>query len=82
MTGQTLKSRRQQLGIPGPAFCKRINVNRSRLSDLERGYVSPTDEECKKISTALTELAVIRKKISDLAIELGWPAPSVEISSL
>ena len=43
--GVKLKSKRAAAGIPGNLLCKRIGIARSRLSDIERGYLTASPEE-------------------------------------
>ncbi len=37
-----LKRRRLAAAIPGNLLCGRAGISRTRLSDIERGYVSPS----------------------------------------
>lgn len=73
MNGIDLRDRRQQIGIAGHLVCRRAGIGRSRLSDIERGYVQPSQAEMDRIGQALEELARAKKKLEATAAECGWP---------
>jgi transcriptional regulator with XRE-family HTH domain len=54
-------------------LCARAGIGRTRLSDIERGHVLPSDETFNRIDTALSELIRAKQKLAALAIEVGWP---------
>lgn len=68
-----LKTKRVAAGIPGSAVCLKAGIARSRLSDIERGYVHPRPEEAIRISAALEELIDAKIRIDAVAAEVGWP---------
>ena len=70
---QQLKQKRILAGIPGHLVCRRASLARSRLSDIERGYVEPSGEELARIEQALAELIEAREKVAKVAEEVGWP---------
>ena len=69
----TLKGKRTAAGIAGNIVCRRISMARSRLSDIERGYVTPSPEELARIATALDELIETKSVIDRVAASMGWP---------
>jgi len=73
MSGIDLRNRRQQIGIPGHLLCRRAGIGRSRLSDIERGYVQPSQAEMDRIDRALEELSRAKEKLEATATECGWP---------
>jgi len=70
---QHLRRRRLIHGIAGRLLCSRAALDRSRLSDLERGYALPTDEEVARLQGALDELVTTQAKVERFATSLGWP---------
>jgi transcriptional regulator with XRE-family HTH domain len=73
-TGTELRNKRNAAGIAGSLVCKKAGVARSRLSDIERGYVFASDDESARIDTALDELTRTKRRIAEVAAEEGWPA--------
>jgi len=68
-----LKSKRTAAGISGSVLCAKTGLSRSRLSLIERGYVSPATEELQRIDTALDELIQAKAVIERVAASVGWP---------
>ena len=77
MIGSTLRQKRLEMGIPGHLVCTKASVGRSRLSDIERGYVRPSDGELTRIRRALEELISAKQKLAAVAAEVGWPPESL-----
>ncbi len=73
MTGPDLKFKRMSAGLAGSIVCRKLGMARSRLSDLERGYVIPSDTEAAKIAAAIDELVLVWAEISRAALGAGWP---------
>jgi transcriptional regulator with XRE-family HTH domain len=73
MTGAEIRSRRVAAGITGALVSRRAKIARSRLSDIERGYVHPGTKEVFAISEALNELISAKRRLSEAAGELGYP---------
>jgi len=73
MTGAEIRLERVTGGIPGSLVSQRAGIARSRLSDIERGYVHPADNELAKIRRALDELILTKRRLSEVATECGWP---------
>jgi len=73
MKAADLKTKRAAAGIPGSAVCLKAGIARSRLSDIERGYVHPRPEEATRISAALEQLINAKLRIDAVAAEVGWP---------
>jgi transcriptional regulator with XRE-family HTH domain len=73
MNGQELRLKRVGARISGRLLCQRAALDRSRLSDIERGYVQPSPDELALISKALEELIKARERVVQFARECGWP---------
>jgi transcriptional regulator with XRE-family HTH domain len=69
-----LKTKRTTAGIPGSVLCKKLRIARSRLSDIERGYIVAQEEELARIDSALDDLIRAKRKIDAVAIAEGWPS--------
>jgi transcriptional regulator with XRE-family HTH domain len=70
----TIKAKRTAAGIAGNIICKHIRMARSRLSDIERGYVTPSPEELSRIDGALDELIAAKSFLDRVAASVGWPS--------
>ena len=75
MTGELLRRKRVEAGIVGRLLCRRTNMDRSKLSDIERGYVRPSPAEFARLEQALNELIDAKQKVANFAAEVGWPLP-------
>jgi predicted transcriptional regulator len=73
MSGSEINSRRREAAIPGSMLCSQAGIQRSRLSDIERGYVKPRPEEIARIASALDRLTAAKQRIDALAVQVGWP---------
>jgi predicted transcriptional regulator len=76
MPVKDLRSKRVAAEIPATLLAAKAGVNRSRLSNLERGYAQPTDEEVQRLNTALDELIQAKSVIDRAAASVGWPIGS------
>jgi transcriptional regulator with XRE-family HTH domain len=72
--GTQLRDRRNAARIAGSLVCKKAGISRSRLSDIERGYVAASEMEIARLSVALDELTRAKQKIATVAAEEGWPS--------
>jgi transcriptional regulator with XRE-family HTH domain len=72
--GTQLRDRRNTARIAGSLLCKKAGIARSRLSDIERDYVEPSEVEIALLSVALDELTRAKQKIAAVAAEEGWPS--------
>jgi transcriptional regulator with XRE-family HTH domain len=72
--GTHLRTKRNAAEIAGSLVCLRAGIARSRLSDIERGYVTASDDEIARIDAALDELTRTKRKMAALAAEEGWPS--------
>jgi len=70
----TIKAKRNAAGIAGNIICKKISMARSRLSDIERGYVTASPEELARIAAALDELIEAKSFLDRVAASVGWPS--------
>jgi len=73
MTFEELRTKRVAAEIPATLLAARARVNRSRLSNLERGYAKPTEEELGRLTTALEQLIDAKAAIREAAASVGWP---------
>ena len=72
-TGVQIRAKRTAAGIAGHVLCRKAGISRSRLSDVERMYVTPTPEELTHIDAALDQLVEAKRKVRQVAEEVGWP---------
>jgi predicted transcriptional regulator len=72
-----LRSKRVAAEIPASLLAAKAGVNRSRLSNLERGYAQPTDAEILRLSSALEQLIDAKAAIQKIASAVGWPLGEV-----
>jgi transcriptional regulator with XRE-family HTH domain len=73
----TLRIKRTGAGIAGNLLCKKFGIARSRLSDIERGYVTASPDELARMDAALDELIQAKSVLQKTAAELGWPVGEV-----
>ena len=64
---------RSKAGISGAVLCRRAQMGRSRLSDIERGYVDASPTELARLDAALNELIQAKRRVCLAAEEAGWP---------
>jgi transcriptional regulator with XRE-family HTH domain len=69
----TIKAKRSAAGISGGLLCRKVGIARSRLSDIERGYVTAQPEELARIDLALVQLIEAKRVIEKVASSMGWP---------
>jgi len=72
-TPQEIRSKRFAAEISATLLAARAKVNRSRLSNLERGYSQPTEEELTRLTSALEQLLDAKAAIREVADSVGWP---------
>jgi transcriptional regulator with XRE-family HTH domain len=60
--------------ITATLVAMKANLNRSRLSAIEHGYIQPTDEEMERLQKALDHLIQAKAAIQRAATANGWPA--------
>jgi len=77
MNGIEIRALRQRAGLAGHLICKKTGIARSRLSDIERGYVQPTSSEIVEIGRALDELVRAKQELTATAERIGWPASAL-----
>jgi transcriptional regulator with XRE-family HTH domain len=77
-TIQEIQVARAAAGIPAIALARCAQINRSKLSYLERGYTQPTADELKRLQTALRDM--IHAKSAAL-LAMGDGAPAVEAAA-
>jgi transcriptional regulator with XRE-family HTH domain len=68
MTVKELRSKR---------VAAKAGVNRSRLSNIERGYIQPTEEEMNRLDASLEQLISAKAVIQQAAASVGWPTAGV-----
>lgn len=76
-TGNQIKLKRTAAGINGYVLCRKANISRSRLSEIERGYITPTADELQRLSSALDDLTRAVAEINRTAVAVGWPVSSL-----
>lgn len=54
-------------------------IGRSRLSDIERGYVVPTAEELRRINNTIEQILRTRQDLAGLAAEAGLSLVGVRL---
>lgn len=79
MTAKSLRAKRAAAGIPGHAVCQRAGIPRSRLSDVEREYVSATPEELRRIDEAIDQILRTKQHLAKLADEAGLSLTGVRL---
>ena len=72
--GSQLRAKRVAAGIAGGTVCVKSHISRSRLSDIERAYVTPTADEFQRINEALDELTRAKSRIAAVPADEGWPS--------
>ena len=74
---KTLRIKRIAAEIPASLLAAKAGVNRSRLSNLERGYIKPTDDELQRLTSALEQLIDAKAVMQRTATAVGWPLGEV-----
>lgn len=74
MTIKELRSKRIAAEIPATFLAAKARINRSRLSNRERGYSQPT--ELQRLRSALNQLILAKSAIEQVATSVGWPTES------
>jgi transcriptional regulator with XRE-family HTH domain len=80
MNGSELRARRLAAGLSGALVCSRAGVARSRLSEIEHGYVKPNAEQVSRIEKAIAELTATRGKLSKVARAAGLAVGSLSVA--
>jgi transcriptional regulator with XRE-family HTH domain len=63
--------------VPATLLAAKVGVNRSRLSNIERGYIQPTEEEMERLHASLAQLITAKAVIQRAAASVGWPTAGV-----
>ncbi len=79
MTASDLRTKRAAAGIPGHAICQVARISRAKLSDIERGYVTPTAEELLAVDAAIDGIIETRRHLAELAHEAGLSLTAVRL---
>ena len=77
MTIQELRSKRLAAEIPSTLLATRSEINRSRLSCIEHGYVQPTEDEMHRLCASLEQLLHAKSVIQQAEASVGWPMAAV-----
>jgi transcriptional regulator with XRE-family HTH domain len=72
-----LRSKRAAAGVPGSVLCRKLGMARSRLSNIERGFVTVSPEELATLNTTLDELIQAKSILKKMAEAVGWPVEDV-----
>jgi transcriptional regulator with XRE-family HTH domain len=73
MNAQTIRSTRVAAEISASLLAAKANINRTRLSQIERRYVQPKEDELLRLSRALEQLIHAKSVVRDAAASVGWP---------
>ena len=73
ITGPLLRQRRLTDELTARAVATRAGLSIGRLSKPERALVKATPADLGRISKALDELIVARKRVAATAAGVGWP---------
>jgi transcriptional regulator with XRE-family HTH domain len=68
-----IRAKRAAAGIVGIVLCRKLGMARSRLSDIERGHVTPSTDELARLDAVLDELIEAKSVLQRTAASLGWP---------
>ena len=71
--GTEIRSRRKRGDITGNVLALAASIDRSRLSKIECGYITPSPAEVKRVLSTLDRLIVARQRANKIAAEAGWP---------
>jgi transcriptional regulator with XRE-family HTH domain len=77
MTITELRSKRIASEIPAIRVARQANIDRTRLSFIENGHVTPTEDELRQIETALGLLIQAKNAVREAAKAAGWPGAEV-----
>jgi transcriptional regulator with XRE-family HTH domain len=56
-----------------------LGISRARLSDIERGHVTPTPEDLRRIDAAIDGIIETRRHLAELAHEAGLSLTGVRL---
>jgi transcriptional regulator with XRE-family HTH domain len=73
MSGSTIRGMRTNAGLPGIVVARAAGISRSRLSEIERGYVVIPADELLRIADAIGVLLLAQQAIRKCAVAAGWP---------
>jgi len=73
MNAQTIRSTRVAAEISASLLAAKANINRTRLSQIERRYVQPKEDELLRLSRALEQLIHAKSVVRDAVASVGWP---------
>ncbi len=73
---KALRSQRVSAEIPAILLARHAGIDRSRLSQIERGHVQPTNEELQRLNDTLNVLIAARQRVREVAEQVGWPVES------
>jgi transcriptional regulator with XRE-family HTH domain len=77
VTGKTIRAKRRAHGIVGQALSKKSGYSRTWLSNLERQYITPSNEDLLRVDAALEALIAAKTELQRTAEALGWPLEAV-----
>ena len=63
--------------MPARMLAPRAGMSWARLSDIERGYVTPTASELAALKAALDKLILARAAVRRAAVRVGWPPEAI-----
>ena len=77
MDGVELRNKRFAAGITGSLLCRRVAMDKSRFSNIERGYVQVSQAEMNRLTAALDELIEAKTRMIAAAEQYRWPVSAL-----
>jgi ribosome-binding protein aMBF1 (putative translation factor) len=77
MTANEIRTKRLTAGITSTLLARHAEMDRSKLSHIERGYLDASPQELRKLERALNELVRRKKRVDAYAQRCGWPAAAM-----
>jgi hypothetical protein len=69
--GEVSQGKKIDSGHSRPPVCQVARISRTKLSDIERGYVLATLEELQRINDAIEQIVRTRQQLANLAAAAG-----------
>jgi predicted transcriptional regulator len=77
MNAQQLRTKRTKAEIPAAMVAVRAKVDPSRLCRIEKGQISASPDELKRIADAIDDLVAAKSKVVACAEQVGWPVEAI-----
>jgi hypothetical protein len=79
MTATNIRAKRVTARIAGYAVCQVAGISRAKLSDIEREYITATQEDLRRIDSAINGIIETRRHLAKLAAEVGLSLTGVRL---